>query len=406
MALGSTAVEIASFWWVVHSGLSLWKAVRARRLYLAHRKWMDRTIPETPQKNVALIIATKGISENYERFLDFILTQKYRNYRVIFVTESEVDPAFDAISKRLESHDDKPRVELLVAGLSDRTGQKVHNLRVALSTLEDGDEILAFADADLYGRNDWLSCLTQPVNTGQCEFTTGYRWFLPVNRRLPNRIIGSLGIAMESWISSGWRMLLWGGSMTVTRETFDELDIYKNLDRCLNDDVRITELAQASKKKIRYVRSAEATTPVDYSFPELFEFGRRQYMCLRLHRKRMLFCAILFPFLYLTSFVICVLLLFQGILWMLVLIGLVFLFNVLRQHIRNKYVSERFSDPDRKKLLSTISSSWWIDPIEKLVNLPIAVSAAFAKKMTWGGIRYRIHGPRSIEINGRGTSPH
>lgn len=406
MALCPIALYAASSWWALHSGLSLWKTVRARRLYLTHRKWMDRSITETPQKNVALLIATKGVSENYERFLDFIFIQDYRNYRVIFVTESESDPAFGAISKKLEGHEGRPRVDLLVAGLSDRTGQKVHNLRVALSTLEEDDEIVAFADADFYGRKDWLSCLTHPVNTGQCDFTTGYRWFLPANRRLPNRIIGSLGVAMESWISSGWRMMLWAGSMAVSREVCEALQIHKHLDRCLSDDVRITELAHKGGKKIRYVRSAEASTPVDYTFPKLFEFGRRQYMCLGLHRRRMLFCAILFPFLYLASFLICVSLLFQGVLWMLVPIGLALLSNILRQQIRNKYVSERFSGTDRDKLLSAISNSWWIDPIEKLVNLLLSVCGLTSGKMLWGGVRYRIHGPRSIEISGRDTSPH
>ena len=362
---------------------------------------MDTAIASTTQKKVALIIAAKGISETYERFLDFILTQDYRNYRVIFVTESATDPAHGAITKKLGDHDGSPEVELFVAGLSERTGQKVHNLRVALSNLRTDDEIIAFADADFYGRRDWLCCLTHPLNTEQSDFTTGYRWFLPENHSLPNQIIGSLGIAMESWISPGWRMMLWAGSMGVSRSVYEELEIHKHLDLCITDDVRITELAQKAGKKLRYVRSAEASTPVDYSLPSLFEFGRRQYMCLGLHRMRMLYCAVLFPLLYLASFALCVTLLINGNLWMLVTISLVIISNIVRQRVRANYVSERFSGTERSKLLASISNSWWIDPIEKLTNLVISICALPAKDMVWGGIRYRINGPRSIEISER-----
>jgi len=403
MNLGLFALHAASSYWAVHSGLSLWKAARANRLYSKHRKWMDSAIESTPQKKVALIIATKGVSETFERFLDFILTQDYRNYRVIFVTESAADPAHATITKRLKDHDGKPEVELLVAGLSEKTGQKVHNLRFALLSLKDEDEIIAFADADFHGRKDWLACLTHPLNTGQTDFTTGYRWFIPASHSLPNQIIGSLAIAMESWITSGWRMLLWGGSMAVSRNVYEELEICKNLDLCINDDVRITELAHAAGKKLSYVRSAEANTPVDYTFPSLFEFGRRQYICLVLHRKRILYTAVLFPLLYLISFALCIALLSGGNLWMLITIGFVISSNFLRQRIRTNYVSERFSGTDKSKLLSSISNSWCIDPIEKLANLVIAVCALPAKKMVWGDIHYRISGPRSIEIIERDT---
>lgn len=403
MTLNLLALYSAASYWAFHSGFSVWKAVRVRRLYASHRKWADTAKASGTNKKVALVIATKGISKTYDRFLDFILTQDYRNYRVIFVTESSTDPAHGAIVKKLQNHEGKPEVELLVAGLSDKTGQKVHNLRAALATLRNDDEIVAFADADIYGHKDWLSCLVLPLNKAQADFTTGYRWFLPESHTLPNQIIGAHGIAMESWISSGWRMILWGGTMAVSRSVYEELEIHKNLAGCLSDDVRITELAHKAGKTMRYVRSAEASTPVDFTFPSLFEFGRRQYMCLGLHRRRMLYCAFLFPLLYLASFALCTALLVSGCLWMLATVFLVILFNIARQRVWGKYVSERFSGDERSKLLASISNSWWIVPIEKTVNLIMAVCALFAKEMVWGGIRYRINGPRSIEIIERGT---
>ncbi|MFK7851406.1 MAG: glycosyltransferase family 2 protein [Akkermansiaceae bacterium] len=403
MIVSSILLYAGSSYWAVHSALSLWKAKRAHRLYAGHRKWMDETAGEEPQKQTVLIIAVKKISQTYERFLDFVLAQDYRNYRVVFVTESKSDPAYEVTLNRIAEHHGQPEAKIVVAGIATDCAQKVHNLRAALLEVNDDDKIIAFADADLYGRCDWLACLTFPLNREQTDFTSGYRWFLPENSSFPNRFIATLGIAMESWIVPDWRMLLWGGSMAVRREIYDELNIYEKLDRCMNDDVRMTQLGHEAGKRMRYIRSAEAISPVNYSVTSLFEFGRRQYMHLGIYRAVIHYLAFLFPLLYLCSFFLCFWMLITGNLFVVITIFAVVTMNIYRQKIRGKYLQARFSGDELQTLLALNQNSWWMDPIEKFVSLLASGSALFSRQMTWGGIHYRIHGPRSVEISGRDT---
>ena len=222
----TAAIGLLSSFWALQSAAALVKTRKAAKAFRDYRRWLDNGAKPHEKRRVALVIAVKGVSENFDRFLDFALHQDYPDYRVIFVTASEDDPAHAAIRERLGTSD---RATLVVAGTAERTGQKVHNQLAAFRHLQETDRIVAFADGDLFGRKDWLSCLVLPLNLSQADCTTGYRWFIPADLSMPNRVLSLIGTAIEPLIGPNWRMCLWGGSMAVTREVFEELEIPKNL---------------------------------------------------------------------------------------------------------------------------------------------------------------------------------
>src|SRR5688572_21509634 len=144
--IGKAALELMTSFWVFQSAAALIKTCKARRLFLAHRRWLGGDIKKHEKQRVALVIAVKGVSDNFERFLDFALGQDYPDYHVIFVTESEDDPAHAAILGRVGE-----RARLIVAGKAEHTGQKVHNQLAAFTQLDGSDKLIAFADGDLFG---------------------------------------------------------------------------------------------------------------------------------------------------------------------------------------------------------------------------------------------------------------
>ena len=288
--------------------------------------------------------------------------------------------------------------------MAEKTGQKVHNQRAALGELDAADEIIAFADGDLFGRNDWLTCLARPLNLGQADFTTGYRWFIPADQRLPNRIVALIGTAVEPLIGPNWRMCLWGGSMAMTRGVYEELHIRDELDGSVNDDARISQLARRAGKRMRYVRSVAAPSPVDFSWSSLFEFGRRQYFQLRIYQPSLWWMAMLIPLLYLASFATCVTRLALGDLLMLVPLAVGVFLNLTRTRIRRDYLRERFPDGGCEALDAAVRGSWWLDPVVNFVHLLIILSSACGREILWAGIRYRVTGPQETEIvSGRDT---
>ena len=393
--LGTAAFELLTSFWVLQSAVALIKTRKASRLFCDHRRWLESGVKSHEKRRVALVIAVKGVSDHFDRFLDFALGQDYPDYRVIFVTESEDDPAYRAIHERLGSSNG---ASLIVAGAAVHTGQKVHNQLAAFRKLEATDRIVAFADGDLFGRTDWLSCLVLPLNLSQADFTTGYRWFIPTNASLPNRIIALIGTAIEPLIGPNWRMCLWGGSMAMTREVFEELEIPVNLEGSINDDARISQLARQSGKRMRYVRSVAAPSPVDFTWSSLFEFGRRQYFQLRIYQPSLWWMALLIPLLFLGSFLTCCFRLGSGNFLMLVPIVAAILLNLARTKVRLGYLKSRFNGGEADALETAVQGSWWLDPVVNVVHLLIILSSACGRVIVWAGTRYRVTGPQKTEI--------
>lgn len=392
---GNAALELLTSFWVLQSAAALVKTRKASRLFREHRRWLDKGGRAHEKLRVALVIAVKGVSENFDRFLDFALHQDYPDYRVIFVTASESDPAHAVIREWLAGSD---RASLVVAGTAEHTGQKVHNQLEAFRHLEETDRIVAFADGDLFGRKDWLSCLVLPLNLSQADCTTGYRWFIPADQSLPNRVVSLMGAAIEPLIGPNWRMCLWGGSMAVTREVFEELEIPKNLDGSINDDARISQLARQSGKRMRYVRSVAAPSPVDFDWASLFEFGRRQYFQLRIYQPLLWWMALMIPLMFLAGFLTCLIRLCMGNLLMLIPVAAAIVLNVARTNVRRGYLRARFDQGEASSLDEAVRGSWWLDPVINVVHLLIILSSACGRVIVWAGIRYRVTGPQKTKI--------
>lgn len=395
--LAQTSLELLTCYWVLHTASGFIKTRKARRLFNAHQRWIDGGVEVKETKRVALVIAVKGVSENFDRFMDFVLTQDYPDYHVIFTVESEADPVHAAISNRL-AKSAFTKARLVVAGMTERSGQKVHNQLAAFQVLGESDRIIAFADGDLCGFKNWLSCLALPLNLGQADFTTGYRWMIPANQSLPNRIIALMGTAIEPLIGPAWRMCLWGGSMAMTREVFEELRVPGNLAGSINDDVRLSAIARGAGKRMKYVRSVAAPSPVDFSWASFFEFGRRQYFQLRVGHPLLWWMALLVPLLYLASFLTCVARLVQGDFLMLILLGIALILNLARTRVRRGYLADRFRNGEADSLDESVKGSWWLDPIVNFVHLIIILSSACGREIVWAGIRYRVTGPQKTEV--------
>ncbi len=395
--IAQASLELLTCYWALHSASGLIKTHKARRLFKAHQRWIDAGVEVKETKRVALVIAVKGVSENFDRFMDFVLTQDYPDYHVIFTVESEVDPVHAAIQKRLATSG-FTQARIIVAGMAKDTGQKVHNQLAAFQVLGESDRLIAFADGDLYGFKNWLTCLALPLNLGQADFTTGYRWMIPANQSLPNRVIALMGTAIEPLIGPAWRMCLWGGSMAMTREVFDELKVLSNLEGSINDDVRLSSIAREAGKRMKYVRSVAAPSPVDFNWASFFEFGRRQYFQLRVGHSLLWWMALLVPLFYLASFLTCVTRLIQGNFLMLILLGIVIALNIARTRVRRDYLAARFRNGEADLLDQSVRGSWWLDPVINFLHLIIILSSACGREIVWAGIRYRVTGPQKTEI--------
>src|SRR5215510_5272578 len=116
------------------------------------------------QPKSVVIVPCKGLEPGLEENIRAYLVQNYRDYEVIFVTESESDPAYGVLSRLVKQN--RRASWLVVAGEAQDCGQKVHNLISAIEMLDSIDrraEVLVFADSDAHPSREWLSELVAPL---------------------------------------------------------------------------------------------------------------------------------------------------------------------------------------------------------------------------------------------------
>ncbi len=395
-----TALSLISWLWVLQPACGWYKSFRGRHLLTNHLTWIKDALKQQPQRPVVIIAPVKGHTPHLKSFLDFVLNQDYSDYRVIFVTESTADTAHQAIKARLDLDSSNPcEASLVVAGLSQHCGQKVHNQLAALKILTEEDDIIALIDSDTNGPNNWLACLVFSLNAGQADFTSSNRWFLPMRPTLATRIPTLIAISADALLKPGRRMLLWGGSMAMTRAVYDELDLYSGISGSLNDDIQITHLAIQSNKCMRYARSVATLTPINYNWAGLIKFGRRQYFQLRIYRPPLWWTLVLILAIYVAGFSACVIQLTMGNLLMLIPLSMAAGFGMARDSVRLQIIHERFTEPEtQKKLDRSLRRSFLLDPFVHGLHLLIMLSTAFGRKISWSGIRYLVKGRQSLEV--------
>lgn len=410
----------------------VWSALAAASVYniWSYRPFMLREDEATARlereryEQVALIVAIKGVSRDTDPFLDAILALDHPRYRIVFAVESQQDPALARLlgripldSRTLRWQRDGPagagpagagpagdgpfEVEVVVAGETVATAQKVHNQIAAFGRLRREDRLIAFADADMRCGANWLSRLVAPLILGTHDLTGGYRWLIPEQSSLTNHLASVINASVATLGGREVYNMLWGGSMALTREAFDRLDVPELFSGSLVDDLHLAHTARRAGAGLRigYVRSLQVPTPVRYTWRGFLEFARRQYYIAKFYTPILfgisLFCTGVYTLGWLSASVAIA----GGyqpawLPWLLVL-GL----DQLRALGRRRLVASLFESADANRLRPSMLIEHLGTPLYMAVHFAIVVHALILRQITWAGITYRAHGPRDVEVS-------
>jgi ceramide glucosyltransferase len=286
-----TFFSIFGFLLLIQSLLALIAAVRFTR-YALHQRAARQT---RYQPKAVVIVPCRGLEHGFEENVQAILAQDYRDYEVIFVTESESDPAHGVLGRVLKQRRRlSPSTWMVVAGEAKNRGQKVHNLLAALDTLNSIDrrvEALVFADSDMRPARNWLAELVAPLGDRRVGATTGYRWYLPSDESGdPARSFAS--IMLSVWNSSALALLgersgfAWGGSTAILRENFDEIGGKERWQGALSDDYVLTSAVHEHGQRIKFVPECLVTSRSEVAIKDLLEFTTRQMRITRVYSPR------------------------------------------------------------------------------------------------------------------------
>jgi len=256
---------IMFFVWLFALVVGQWAAEVARMF--AKRISKARTRPLLDfYPRVALILPIKGIDADTLENLQSLLTQDYPHYRLICAMESADDPVRPLLEK-LVLEQSPGRMDIVVAGLAQNRGQKIHNQLAAVALTTEQDEVLVFVDSDAHAGPTWLHALVAPLRIAQVGASTGYRFYVPECSHLANAMVSVINAGVAALLGPTRRNLAWGGSMALRRADFFSCGVHKAWQNALSDDYVLSHcIKYRSGHIIEYVPKCLLASPADFNW--------------------------------------------------------------------------------------------------------------------------------------------
>ncbi len=343
-----------------------------------------------------ILSPVKGVSPTLGEFVTNLLNQDHTRYRVIFIVESERDPAYAALDTLIDN--DRGKAELLVAGRATDRGQKVHNLSFGLGALTDDDRIVVFVDADLIPPPDWLTQLTHRIARGREDVTTGYTVAVPRSLDYASVVASLISIGIATCLSPVGRRLCWGGSTAIRKEALEALRPEDFLAQTVSDDLSLSRAAAAQGIQVHHIIEIRVPSPVKHSWPTLFAYLRRQYQIVRIYAPAQwsfAAAALLLPPFGLAASLALV---WSGhgaavATWVLVLA-----LQQSRFFLRQRALLRLLDQSTIEKLRAVFVMQHFLGPVTHAVHLLAFLTSAAGRTITWAGISYRVAGPRRMVV--------
>jgi len=395
----------------------------------------------------ALIVPCKGLDTRFTANIRSFLEQDYENYYLLFVVGNESDPAYKELmilknewgvprwrgSSRLPSDvlRSEPRnrptldagcavcgetpaygpldVQVLVAGPSQSSSQKIHNLLHALSRVPADSEVLAFADSDVCVHEDWLRHLVHPLYVTKRGLTTGYRWFVPTDNNLASLAASAINAAVAQFLGNGLFNLAWGGSMAIRTQDFHRFGIPELWSQTLSDDLSLSRAVRRAGLRITFVPQCLVASFESFTWRRLCEFGRRQFLITRVYTPGVWWLG-LFSTLgsVLGMWGAAAAAIYAGAVHgehmvLYAAVALVFFTGqvtraVLRQIATVRALREHLSPLFPAAVADVLGCWFW-----SIVLFTLMLSSAFGRTIRWRGIRYRLVSPTDIRILNKGS---
>lgn len=353
---------------------------------------------------VSVIAPTRGLDQGLRENLTALFQQEYPAYEIIFVTDEKSDPSLNMIEevKRSvasapgRSHETNISTRVVIAGATVDSGQKVHNLRVAVGDVDSRSEVLVFVDADARPQVLWLRSLVAPLHDQRIGAVTGYRWFIPIHGGLASHLCSVWNASIASALGENDdKNFCWGGSTAIRRNTFERLEIRERWRGTVSDDFALTNALKEAHLPIHFAPACLTASLEDCTFRDLFEFTTRQLKITRVYASHLWKAALMGSLLFVVVFfggialVIARALLRLPFCLPLLMLCLIFVLGALKGYIRWRAVQEPLAKYSRK-LSGTLWAHLLLWPITSALFLYNGIAALLSRRIEWRGITYEL----------------
>ena len=375
----------------------IWLGILSLRNGFSFASYLHEQIRQPPSDYTpfaSVIAPTRGLDPGFHDNLEPLLNQNYPEYEVIFVTDRSDDPSVPLVEQVIKRSSRPARI--VFAGDAVDSGQKVHNLRVAVSQVDSKCEVLVFVDTDARPHADWLRALGAPLNDEHIGAATGYRWFIPASDGIASHLRSVWNASIASALGArGDKNFCWGGSTAIRRATFERLRVSERWRGTVSDDFTVTRVLQEAKLPIHFVPHCLIPSLDDCNFSELLEFTNRQLKITRTYAPRLwksvLLGSLIFTTVFFGGLVMVVAGAVQGrsFLIPLLLLLIVYVLGALKSYIRLQAVLGVLH-AYRNQLLKSLPAHVLLWPIASALFLVNGMVAACSRRITWRGITYEL----------------
>jgi cellulose synthase/poly-beta-1,6-N-acetylglucosamine synthase-like glycosyltransferase len=362
------------------------------------RRETSRPLPEF-LPFVSVIAPTRGYEHGFLDNVRPLLEQNYPNYEILFVFDNPQDVSLPLVNDL--------GAKIVVSGPATDTGQKVHNLIVAVGEIDPRCEVIVFVDTDARPSTDWLRQLVAPLADENLGASTGYRWFIPERGGLASRLRGVWNASVASALGAETtKNFCWGGSTAIRRSTFEELRVVDHWRGTVSDDFTITRVLKEAKLPIHFTPRCLVPSVGDCGWNELVEFNTLQIKITRVYAEHLwvalLLGSSLFAIAFFGGIVLLVTRVLRGQSFWLVLSFLIVIFalGAAKGFIRWRAVRIPL-ESHRAALRRDLAAHVFLWPFASLLYLYNAVVAAFSRRITWRGITYNLLSPTEAVIISR-----
>lgn len=401
----ATGGKFMNYIFYISSGLLIFMSYRSFRGGIDYLNYFRREMTKPIGSYVpfaTVIVPCKGLDEGLEDNLEALMDQDYSAYEVVFVVDSESDPAVSVIKEI--SRKDAKKTGFVIAPRSTGSSQKVENLREAVLHAADGSEVFVFADSDVRPSRDWLTHLVAPLDDEKIGAATGYRWFISGNPSFASEMRSVWNASIASALGPNRKSnFCWGGSTAIRRDIFEQIGMREKWSGTLADDFTVTRAMKAAGLAIYFVPRALTASVGNCSLRELLEFTNRQMKITRVYAPHLWMLSFFGSGLFNTVMIAAILIAIihdrndLNVFSAITVIVLVSLFSFGKSWLRLKAADLVMGGqwPQIRKQRFTQNTLWILSPALFLLN---CIAALFSRSVKWRGIRYKLKSPTETVI--------
>lgn len=301
--MNSLLIYIYSFF----AAILVWLSYKAFRSGIEYARFIREhlAVPVSKEQPFATIFAPcRGVDPGFAKNLEQLFSQDHHEYEIIFVVDDENDEAVGPINEAIAKFvNERVSAKLLVAPKANGSSQKIANLLHAIPHADERSSVFAFVDSDARTGSAWLASLTKAALGPNVGAATGYRWLISARPRLGSALASVWNASVASALGRNTMTnFCWGGSMAISRENFERLDIKTHWQGALSDDFAVTRAVHKAGLAIEFVPIAMCASIEDRSILDMLEFTTRQMKITRVYSPTLwimsmigsaIFCAVL-----------------------------------------------------------------------------------------------------------------